>query len=102
MTESSTIDPVEARRLRIAMKKTEALKEADAKAIVCDEVSVCSPLHGGPKQPRQLVLKKDGVDVAYVTITNATLKRLKSEMAWWNSFHSGAMKVFRHNGHLHR
>lgn len=91
------INPVEAKALREAFKRTAEIEPFDEeKSVKCDEVEICSTMRAGPRDPYFLTVRRDGKDVAHVPITSATLKRLKGQVNWWKSIRSGAGFAFRH------
>lgn len=86
------INTLSAGRLRQAMKAVGDNGDAteSEETIWGDEVLICAPLSGHPSNPKQLVIRKGGRDVAAIYVTNGTMKKLRFEMEWWKRLHSGS------------
>lgn len=88
------INPLEAKALREAYRNTKPEDELPEDMIRGDYVEIRAR-HCVGKHGRGLVIIKDGKVVASVEITNAILKRLKREWAYWNDIHGGSLSDHR-------
>lgn len=89
------INPLEAKRLREAFKKTNDSDETKAPPLG-DHMEVRSI--AGAKHARYLVIFKDGEPIAQAEIVNSTFKRLKREWLAWNDMQSGLLTGYRKHG----
>lgn len=93
------INPVEARALREAFREVGDKVEKGVKITrksATNSVEIIAPMTGGPKDRLTLVIKDGDTVLAMAPIDNGVLRRLKREMGFWRSVHSGSAKAFRH------
>lgn len=89
------INPIEAKRLREAFKKTEQQAEVNTDVVPRgDLVEIRSSKYSIGKS-RDLVIFRDGEAIATIEITNSILKRLKREWIYWNDIQSGLISTHR-------
>lgn len=94
------IKAYEAKKLREAFRETGECTEGEAAKVLNgprgDTVEIIAPLSGGPDTALLLTISREGQNIASIPVTNAILKRLKSEMGFWKRIHSRSALAFRH------